>query len=392
MVWFITTLFVVYSFCLNTAAAVFAEAIKTSLSASDSEIAGAAGAFILGFAGMQIPAGYLLDRYNTRYIVSLGVLILALGNLLISFTHHLIFFALFNFLQGLGASFAFIAVGVLISKWFPQSVFPVLFGLTQTVSCIFAAAIHYWFVLMLNSMSWSLIYQQLSVFGFILLIMTFLVVKTPDNQNDQHDLPMSLKMSLGYVFKNKQILLAAVSASTSFGVLLAYASFWYLNIQQYYQINSLQSVTISGMVFVGIGIGTPLLGWLANRWHSRVMVLHLSLVLGAMFLLVGIYLPHFNLNTLIIIKIISFFIGFFLSGSMLYYTVVSENSINSVRGVALSVTNTTVFLFNAMMLFIPYWFITGVSKTFFTYLWILPLLVMFSILINFFVKETYVNS
>ena len=47
------------------------------------------------------------------------------------------------------------------------------------------------------------------------------------------------------------------------------------------------------------------------------MILHVTLVLGAMFLLLGLYLPHFNVNTLIITKIIAFLIGFFLSGSML---------------------------------------------------------------------------
>jgi MFS family permease len=73
IVWFIATLFVVYSFCLNTASAVFSEAIRTSLQASSVGVSIASGAFILGFACMQIPAGYLLDRYNARFVVSGGV-------------------------------------------------------------------------------------------------------------------------------------------------------------------------------------------------------------------------------------------------------------------------------------------------------------------------------
>src|SRR5262245_58900923 len=97
-VWFVVTIFVVYSFCLNTAAAVFAESIKTSLHLSNFGVSIAIGTFIIGFALMQIPAGYLLDKYNARFVVSAGVFLLALGNVLISLTNNAILFALSNFI------------------------------------------------------------------------------------------------------------------------------------------------------------------------------------------------------------------------------------------------------------------------------------------------------
>src|SRR5689334_10061599 len=118
IVWFVTTLFVIYSFCLNTAAAVFADAIKTTLHASDVAVSFATAAFILGFACMQIPAGYLLDKFNARFVVSTGVFLLALGNAIASFSDTLIVFALANILQGVGASFAFVSAAILISQWF----------------------------------------------------------------------------------------------------------------------------------------------------------------------------------------------------------------------------------------------------------------------------------
>ena len=119
------------------------------------------------------------------------------------------------------------------------------------------------------------------------------------------------------------------------------------------------------------------------------MVVHTTVVLGTMALLLGIYLPHFNIDTLIIVKIISFFIGFLLSGSMLFYTMVSEIAADNTRGVAISVLNTAVFLFNTIMLFLPFLFVTFISKEFLTYLWILPFFVMLSTLIIYFIKDTY---
>jgi MFS family permease len=205
IVWFIATLFVIYAFCLNTAAAVFSDAIKTTLHADNLGVSIATGAFILGFACMQIPAGYLLDKWNARFVVSSGILLLAVGNIAISFSNNLIVFTLSNFLQGMGASFAFIAAAILISQWFSAKNFPILFGMTQMLSCILAGIIHYYFTIILKTHTWNSIYQGLAVYGFILVFLTLLFVKTPANYQRGNNI--SLKDSLSLVLRNKQILL-----------------------------------------------------------------------------------------------------------------------------------------------------------------------------------------
>ncbi|WP_412754198.1 MFS transporter [Legionella donaldsonii] len=386
IVWFVVTLFVVYSFCLNTASAVFAESIKASLYTSNLGVSIASGAFILGFACMQIPAGYLLDKWNARLVVSSGVCLLAIGNIIISLAGTLTVYALANFLQGIGASFAFVAAAVLIARWFAAEKFPILFGFTQTLSCICAAIIHYYFTLALISYSWNDLYYGLAGFGFILLLLTLLLLKSPSGYKQEATL--SLKQSLAVVLNNRQILLSAIAAATSFGVLLAYAGLWYLRVQSYYAVDNLQAVIIGGMIFWGTGIGTPLWGYLSNKIKSRVMIIHVTLCVGTMLLLLGLYLPHFNINTLVISKIVSFFIGFFLSGSMLFFTIVSEISTALTRGVAVSVLNTAVFLFNTLLLFIPFLFLTVFSTDFFTYLWVLPFFLLLAILLVYFVKDS----
>jgi MFS family permease len=387
LIWFLTTLFVLYAFFLNTAASVFAGPIKQYLKATDAQTALAVGSFILGFACMQIPAGYLLDRFRIRFVVSGGLFLLALGNLTLSLSTNLGFFALSNFVQGLGASFAFLAVGKLISQWFSPKTFPILFGLTQTLSCVLAAVIHYYLVIALETVTWQTVYEQLALMGFILLVLTFIFVKSPGNLPAEST--VSFGKSLSLVLKNKQIWLCSLGAATSFGVLAAYGSFWYLKIQHYYLVNTPEALVISGMVFGGIGIGTPFLGWLSNKLHSRNLIIHFSLVLGSLFLLMEIYLPHFNIQTFIPIKITSFLAGFFLSGSMLFYTCINELSTQNTRAVALGLINTCVFIFNTLLLFIPQLFVTSESKAFFTYLWVLPACVMVSLLFSYFVKETF---
>ncbi len=387
LVWFVATLFVIYAFCLNTAAAVFSTAIKTSLHLTDLQVSYAMGGFIAGFALMQIPAGYLLDRFNTKIIISAGVLILALGNVLISYSDSLFLFTVSNFIQGIGGSFAFIAVAVLISNWFPSRIFPIMFGLTQTLSCVLAGVIHYAFMMALHQHSWNELYFDLSIFGFTLFVLTALIVHSPKREKAPEVL--SLAKALKLVCGNPQIWLCAIAAATTFGVLLAYGAFWYVNIQKFYSVSTDNAFILSAIIFVGIGVGTPLLGYISNLLKSRMLVIHVTVVLGSMALLLGIYLPHYKFGSLILIDTISFFIGFLLSGSMLFYTIVSEISTDSTRGVALSLTNTCVFLFNTLLMFLPYLFVTQLSQDFYTYLWILPFSVMISILLFYFIKDTF---
>lgn len=387
LVWFVATLFVIYAFCLNTAGAVFSEAIKNTLSATDIGVSYATGAFIIGFALMQIPAGYLLDRFNARYIVGTAIFLLALGNIAISFSSNLYVYSIANFIQGMGASFDFITACILINQWFAPRMFPILTGLIETLAFIAAAIIHYFLLVALKNYSWQAVYQSLAIFGFILCFITLCIVKTPKDYVFKKDL--SLKQSLSIVCSSTQTWLCAIAAATSFGVLLAYAGLWFMRIQKYYSVGDTQALLIGGMIFIGIGIGTPILGWLSNRLKSRKLVLHLSLVLGNMFLLMALYLPRFTLDSNIIIEIVSFLMGFFLSGSMLIYTMVSEMSTNSTRGVAISITNSSVFIFNTVLLLIPYLFMVSIKDTFFTYLWILPFCILISILLVYFLKETY---
>ena len=386
LIWFIVTLFVVYAFFLNTAGAVFSDTFKTFMNLSDMGAAFAVGSFVLGFACMQIPAGYLLDRFPIRFVASGGLFLLALGNLALTLSSNLPLFALSNFIQGLGASFAFIAVGKLIGEWFAPKIFPILFGLTQTISCLLTAIIHYYLVKALETISWQMIYLEFALFGFALLVLMLMLVKSPRSAQAQRLL--SFRNSMSAVLKNQQMWICSVAAATSFGTLVAYASFWYIQVEKYFSVDPSTSLVIGGMIFVGIGIGTPFFGWLSNKLRSRKLAIHISVVPGAMFLLMGLYLPHFNSAAYISVAFISFCIGFFLSGSMLYYTCISELSSENTRAVALGLINTSVFIFNTALLFIPQLFITKTSSTYFTYLWILPLCVLISILCSYFVKET----
>ncbi len=386
LTWFIATLFVVYTFTLGTAASVFSDAIQCSLHLSPAEVSLSFGLFVIGFACMQLPAGFLLDRYSARYVLSAAITIMIIANIIASMATSGILFGVANFLEGMAGSFDFICASVLVAQWFSPRMFPILTGLTQTLACLGVALIHYSLTLDLESHTWQGIYRHFVITGIILLILSLLFVKTPTDYHQEFKLTFG--QALKRVLRKKQNWLCSLGAGTSFGLLLSYASFWYAEINKHYAVSTLNNAIIGGCIFLGIGIGTPLLGYLSNIFHSRKMILHVSLSCGIMLLMLGLYLPHFNTTSLLPSKIIAFGIGFFLSGGLLYYTVVSESTDHDTRGLALSMTNTATFLFNTLSLMIPYLFLTQVSQSYFTYLWIYPGCAILTLIFNYFIKET----
>lgn len=387
IIWLVITLFVTYAFCLNTASAAFAPIIQASLHLGEIGLSVASGAFTLGYACMQIPAGYLLDKYNPRWVVSIGLLLLVIGNFAVSFTSTLIPFTLWSILQGIGAAFAFVSAAVLIAQWFSTTQFPILFGFTQTISCLAAGIVHYSFTKSLQAHSWNSVYQVIALIGLVLFLLTLLFIKSPPSMGPKNQI--NLKRSISIVGTNVNLIFCAIATATSFGILLTYAGFWYLPVQEFYHLDQVDAVIISGFIFLGIGLGTPFWAWLSNKIGSRTLVIHVSLVIGTMLMLLCLYLPHFDFKSLILIKSLSFLMGFFISGSTLFYTIASEISSYETRGVAISFINSTDYLFNILMLFIPYFFLTNFSKYYYTYLWVLPFCLLIALLMNYFIKDSY---
>ncbi|WP_267897719.1 MFS transporter [Dongshaea marina] len=87
------------------------------------------------YAVFQILAGYLLDRYKLRLILSLAVAIVAGGLLMIAIPSLGAILA-GRVLIAIGSAFAFLGALKTASMWLPEKVFPVAVGLINTMGVL----------------------------------------------------------------------------------------------------------------------------------------------------------------------------------------------------------------------------------------------------------------
>ncbi|HSN43011.1 MAG TPA: MFS transporter [Propionibacteriaceae bacterium] len=136
---------------------------------------------ILVYAGMQVPAGLLVDRFGTRAIVTTGAVIMALGQVNMAFAESVPSALVARFLVGAGDAMTFTSVLKLVPAWFPDKRIPLMTQLTgltgqlgQLASSIPLAAI-------LASQGWTvtfLVAASMSVLGAI-LVATFVRDRPP---------------------------------------------------------------------------------------------------------------------------------------------------------------------------------------------------------------------
>ncbi len=394
LAWASATLFVVFAFGLTTSFGLYAKNIEQSLHISAVTLNAASGLYILAFALMQIPAGYLIQNKNAKLIASGAVIVLLIGIFLFSSINSFFTLALANILMGVGASFSFICAAALIGNWFAMRLFPVLLGITQAVSAILSSLLHGLFVYYLTQFSWQQVIRAMGVMGIVLLVLIFLFVSNPKKTaSTQNQKAPSLVDSVAVLFANRKLWISALAAALSFGTILGYASFWSITVRTQHGLNMQQAVMVTGTAFWGVGLGTPFFAWLSNRLQQRLKLTLQMSCAAVLVLLLSLYLPHYHFKSLLLIEVIMFLVGFFGSCSMLYYTLAKENMPQQYQGVVVGFVNMIVFLFNSAILIIPYLITVGAGKpSYFEYLWTLPFFIVISIMFGLQCKESFTQG
>lgn len=85
------------------------------------------------YAGMQVPAGVLLDRFGSRALLTVGMLLMASGQFLMAWTDQLPLGFVARIIVGAGDAFIFGSALRLVPVWFKPSSVPILTQLTGMI-------------------------------------------------------------------------------------------------------------------------------------------------------------------------------------------------------------------------------------------------------------------
>lgn len=337
----LATFFYLYEFILQVSPAVMTNELMRDLHLNAAGLGTLAACYYYSYTPMQLPAGLLFDRFGPRRLITFAVLVCAVGALLFGSTHNVCTASLGRFFMGIGSAFSFIGALLLISRWFPAHYFALLAGLVQLMSSVGAIAGQVTLESAIKNWGWRSTTVNLFFLGALLALLIWTIVRDGPETVAQHQKFQPAKTNelqrLKQVCSNQQTWIIALYTFTLWAPITAFAALWGIPfLVENYGITTEAASKASAMIWLGIGIGSPLLGWFSDKIKSRAVPLSLSALLGFISLSIVIYGPQ--LHTLWL-YITLFIFGLGSSGQSLSFGVVQDINHPDVAGTAIGFNN-----------------------------------------------------
>ncbi|MES2997930.1 MAG: MFS transporter [Pseudomonadota bacterium] len=398
--------FYLYEFILQVSPAVMTRELIHDFGLNAVGLGTMAAFYYYAYTPMQLPAGFLFDRFGPRRLITAAILTCAVGALIFGTTSHVAIASAGRFMMGMGSAFSFIGTLVLVSRWFPARYFAFLTGLVELMSCVGAIVGETPLTIAVGHWGWRHTLITLSIVGMVLGLLIWLVVRdSPEVVSQGNKFQATSKktivQSLKQVCRNNQTWFVALYSFMVWAPITAFAALWGVPfLVAAYGISTKAASTACTMIWLAIGIGCPILGWWSDKVGLRGMPLKFAASLGIIGLIPVIYISHLPL---FLLYSCLFLFGLAASGQSLAFGVVKDNNHPSVAGTAIGINNMATVAGGALFqpvigLFLhwywdgtihqgtPFYNATDYRKAFI----VLPLCYALAFLIGkFLIKETY---
>lgn len=338
-VWLMAAIFVFFQFYLQLSSGQIVDAVMKSFSLTTFGGGLLAGAYYYVYVLLQAPAGMLMDRYGPRLILSIGAAIVCVGCVLFAEATSLSVAIIGRALMGAGAAFAFVGCLNLIAKWFPMRRFAIMTAIVEAAGMVGAIFGCLWLADFVSRVGWRTCMTASGILAGILAVFLWLVVrnaprrKVPLVRVTAFDLWLGVKRLL----RNRVVWINGVYSGCMFSVLTVFTALWAIPfLQQSHHFTLFESTLIACCLYLGVMIGSPILGVLDVRFDYRRLILVLSAILSSAALFIVIFyvaLPTWLLASLFFIA------GLFVSTYVLTFAIANEIAIPTNRATCIGLTN-----------------------------------------------------
>ncbi|MFZ4076367.1 MAG: MFS transporter [Legionellaceae bacterium] len=341
--------FYLYEFVLQVAPGVMAAPMMQTFHVTAEGFGIISAFYFYAYAPMQLPAGVLFDRYGPRKLMTAALILCAVGSFFFASTESVITASLGRFFIGVGSAFSFIGVLVLLSRWFPPQHFAILAGVAQAMSSVGAMFGEMPLASLINSVGWRDASYILAAVGILLAALLWVFIRDYPHQSTQ-DAPKTRFRDewrrLMEVCRHKYTWITGVYAFCIWGPIAVFSALWCVPyLQEKYHISVLLASGMCSMTWLGIGMGSPLLGWISDICCSRRLALGLSAVFGLIATLIILYVPGLSIAAMYFAL---FLLGIGAGGQTVSFAMVKENNPGHLVGTASGFNNLSVVLGGAI--------------------------------------------
>ncbi|MDI9955228.1 MULTISPECIES: MFS transporter [unclassified Rhodococcus (in: high G+C Gram-positive bacteria)] len=302
---------------------------------------------IVVYAGMQIPAGVLLDRYGSRIMIAVGAFIMMSAQLALAFTESLPVAIGARIAVGAGDALTFISVLRLVPQWFPPRQVPLVSQFTGILGQLGQVMSALPFMLLLSGPGWTFAYGSAAAVGLLAFALALSVIRDAPPGADVVAVPAGAKeigRQIKTVWMRPGTRLGFFShMGTQFSI-TTFALLWgvpYLKSAQ-----GLDSTTVGSLLTLSVIsaiVAGPILGILTGRYPMRRSWLVLTIMVASA-LMWAIVLSRSEPSPLWLLTILVVVISVGGPGSVIGFDYARTSNPSSAMGTAQGMVNIGGFL------------------------------------------------
>ncbi len=347
VIYLIASLFLCFEMGIQVSPSVMSGELMRDLSLGSFGLGLMSGFYFYSYTAMQIPSGLLFDRFEPRLIITLSIVICAIGTIIFGFSNNIYFGCVARLLIGSGSAFAFVSVLVITADLFEAKYFAFITGITQMIAALGAMAGQLPVRLMVNSIGWRESMMVMAVACLILAVLSWFLVRYSRVVQTSHksQVKVSISKSVKNIIINPQTWFIAFYACLLWAPMSGFASLW--GVPYLIQTENLSpnyAAFLCSFMWLGLAVGSPVLGMISTKMNNRLIPLTGSAILGTLaFFLIW----EFNLSPTVI-GFLLFLAGAACAGQALSFTSVKENNEISNQGAAIAFNNMAVVISGAV--------------------------------------------
>lgn len=335
--------------------AVLSEALTQAFDTTATELGLLHSSFFYLYAALQLPAGLLADRYGPRHVAAAGTLVMGIGTAALGVSGTFVVGFVARALIGLGGSVIFLSILRFGVTWFRPDEYATLTGLTIGVSALGGVVATTPLALAASTVGWRA--SMLAVGGLCVAAAAAIYLAVRDRPSDPAEVGLDPETDQGRDH----------SALTGVRSVVAQVDTWAIGVMMFLvlgvnftivglwavpylvDIYGVSVTTASTFVLagnVGLLLGSPLFGWVADRTARRT-----SLMILATAVFTGLYVGIALVGTpsILVVGAILFTSMFVNGGVALGFTVGRERNPEHVSATLSGTVNSVGYTGAAVM-------------------------------------------
>ena len=349
LAWFSISLFYFYQYILRVSPGVMVVELRQAYKLTALEFSSLDAIYLYAYSLIQIPLGFVLDRFGIRRVVCISILLCISGVLVFAFSINVGMLQISRFLIGIGSAPAFICALKLVADYLPASKQGILMGATLSIGTIGALLSGKFLVSLLEATTWKVTLMWCAGLGAVIYIIVSLFVPASGKKpgSGQENNFKELMTGLKEIIQRKEILIYSIIAISVYTPLCILADLWGTTfLMEKFALDRADAAQVTLYMYGGLTIGSLILPWLSVRWGVLKGVIQCcaaGVVISLFILLYANSLSHGQLIALLTVT------GIFCGAEMICFTGAAQFAPSGRSGLTLGVVNTLNMLGGALI-------------------------------------------